>query len=43
VADALMIGSSVALAGQLSKLQTTHASFLGLLGAYALTYVIYTK
>jgi uncharacterized protein YacL len=43
VADSIMIGSTVLLAGYLSKLKASHTSFIGLLGVYALTYIIYTK
>ena len=43
VADSLMIGSTVFLASQLSKIKTVYTSFLGLLGTYAITYIIYTK
>ena len=43
VADSLMIGSTVILADYLSHLKTSYVSFIGLLGSYALTYIIYTK
>lgn len=43
VADSAMIGSTVLLAAYLSKLKTSHTTFIGLLGVYALTYIIYTK
>jgi len=43
VADSAMIGSTVLLAGYLSSLKTSHTAFIGLLGVYALTYIIYTK
>ena len=43
VADSLMIGSTVLLANYLSKLNTSHSSFIGLLGVYGLTYIMYTK
>lgn len=43
VADSIMIGSTVLLADYLSHLKTSHTSFIGLLGTYALTYIIYTK
>ena len=43
VADSAMIGSTVLLADYLSTLKTTHTTFVGLLGTYALTYIIYTK
>jgi len=43
VADSAMIGSTVFLADYLSTLKTTHTTFIGLLGVYALTYIIYTK
>jgi hypothetical protein len=41
--DSLMIGSTVLIAQQLSTMKNTVVSFLGLLGAYLLTYIIYTK
>lgn len=43
VADSIMIGSTVLLADYLSTLKTSHATFIGLLGVYALTYIMYTK
>ena len=43
VADSLMIGSTVLVADYLSTLKTSHTTFIGLLGIYALTYIIYTK
>jgi len=43
IADSLMIGSTILLADQLSKIKTSYTSFIGLLGTYALTYIIYTK
>jgi len=43
VADSAMIGSTVLLADYLSRLKPTHTSFVGLLGVYALTYIMYTK
>lgn len=43
VADSLMIGSTVLLADYLSKIKTSYSTFTGLLGVYALTYIIYTK
>jgi len=43
VADSAMIGSTVLLADYLSTLKTSHMTFIGLLGVYALTYIIYTK
>lgn len=43
VADSLMIGGSVALADILSDYDEKVVTFIGLLGVYALTYVIYTK
>jgi uncharacterized protein YacL len=43
VADSAMIGSTVLLAGYLSKLRASYTTFIGLLGVYALTYIIYTK
>jgi len=43
VADSAMIGSTVLLADYLSTLKTSHTTFIGLLGVYALTYIMYTK
>lgn len=43
VADSTMIGSTVVLADVLSKYSETVTSFIGLLGVYALTYIIYTR
>lgn len=43
VADSTMIGSTVILADLLSEYSDAVTSFIGLLGAYALTYIIYTK
>jgi len=43
VADSIMIGSTVLLADYLSNLKSSYTSFIGLLGTYALTYIIYTK
>jgi len=43
LADSIMIGSTVLLADYLSDLNSTYTSFVGLLGTYALTYIIYTK
>jgi hypothetical protein len=43
VADSAMIGSTVLLADYLSTLKASHTTFIGLLGVYALTYIIYTK
>lgn len=42
-ADSAMIGSTVVLADLLSEYSDKVVSFIGLLGAYALTYIIYTK
>jgi uncharacterized protein YacL len=42
VADSAMIGSTVLLASYLSTLKASHTTFVGLLGMYALTYIIYT-
>ena len=42
-ADSAMIGSSVLLADILSEYNEKVISFIGLLGTYALTYIIYTK
>ena len=43
VADSTMIGSSVILADLFSEYSDSVTSFIGLLGVYALTYIIYTK
>jgi len=43
VADSAMIGSTVLLADYLSTLKTSYTTFIGLLGVYALTYIMYTK
>lgn len=43
VADSAMIISTVILANYLSTFKTSHITFIGLLGVYALTYIIYTK
>jgi len=43
LADSIMIGSTVVIANYLSKLKTAYTSFVGLLGTYALTYIIYTR
>jgi uncharacterized protein YacL len=41
--DSFMIGSTVLLADVLEEHGVQEQSFVGLLGAYALTYVLYTK
>jgi hypothetical protein len=41
--DSFMIGSTVLLADVLEEYGVQEQSFVGLLGAYALTYVLYTK
>lgn len=43
VADSTMVGSTVILADLLSEYSDNVTSFIGLLGTYALTYIIYTK
>ena len=43
VADALMIGSSVYLASYLDKIPLLYSTFIGLLGVYSASYIIYTK
>ena len=43
VADSGMIGSTVLIADMLRDYSNKVVSFVGLLGAYALTYIIYTK
>ena len=42
-ADSMMIGSSVLLGDILSEYSEKVTRFIGLLGVYALTYIIYTK
>ena len=41
--DSLMVASTVLLAQQFATMKKSSVSFLGLLGAYAMTYIIYTK
>jgi hypothetical protein len=43
VADSLMIGSTVLIGEHLVKFNTRIVQFIGLVGAYALTYIIYSK
>ena len=43
VYDSLMVASTVLLAQQFATMKNSSVAFLGLLGAYALTYIIYTK
>lgn len=43
LADSAMIGGTVYLADYLQSLRKEHVIFIGLLGVYALTYIIYTK
>jgi len=43
VYDSLMMASTVLLSQQFATMKKSSVSFLGLLGAYALTYIIYTK
>jgi hypothetical protein len=43
VADSIMIGSTVVLANYLDSISTLLSSFIGLLGVYSLSYIIYTK
>lgn len=43
LADSLMIGSTVLIAQQLSSIRTQYVQLIGLVGAYALTYIIYTR
>jgi uncharacterized protein YacL len=43
VADSIMMASSVLLADYLSTLKSQYVSFIGLLGVYSMTYIIYTK
>ena len=42
-ADSAMIGSTVVIADWLSEMRSDVVSFIGLFGAYALTYIIYTR
>lgn len=41
--DSLMVASTVLLSQQFATMKKSNVTFLGLLGAYALTYIIYTK
>jgi hypothetical protein len=43
LADSLMMGSTVLLADVLEEYSVTEQSFVGLLGTYALTYILYTR
>jgi uncharacterized protein YacL len=43
LADSAMIGGSVYLADYFHSLRTEHVVFLGLLGIYAMTFILYTK
>lgn len=43
VADALMISGTVFLGDYLTRLDDKVVTFVGLLGAYALTYILYTR
>lgn len=43
IADSLMIGSTVLLANYLDSIRLLYSSFIGLLGVYSLTYIIYTE
>jgi len=43
VADSIMIGSTLVLANYLDSVSTLLSSFIGLLGVYSLSYIIYTK
>lgn len=43
IADSTMVASSIILYTLLKRMYSNQVSFLGLLGAYALTYIIYTK
>lgn len=43
IADSLMIGSSVLIAETLGSVSPQVVTFLGLLGVYALTYIVYTR
>jgi uncharacterized protein YacL len=43
IADALMISATVFLGDYLTKLDDKIVTFIGLLGVYALTYILYTR
>ena len=43
LADSLMIGSTVIIAEELAHIRQSLVSFIGILGAYALTYILYTR
>lgn len=43
VADSTMIASTVVIADYLTQFSSKLVSFVGLLGAYSLTYILYTK
>jgi hypothetical protein len=43
IADSAMIGGTVYLADYLTSIRKDYVIFIGLLGVYALTYIIYTK
>lgn len=43
IADALMISGTVFLGDYLTRLDDKVVTFIGLLGAYALTYILYTR
>lgn len=43
VADAAMMASTVLVADYLSNLKASYTTFIGLLGVYSITYIIYTK
>jgi hypothetical protein len=43
VADSLMISATIFGASYLETISSSATSFTGLLGLYALTYIIYTK
>jgi hypothetical protein len=43
LADSAMIGGTVVLADYLTQFRDQIVNFIGLLGVYSLTYIIYTK
>ena len=43
IADSLMIGGTVFLGDYLATLDDKIVTFIGLLGVYALTYILYTR
>ena len=43
IADSLMISSTLLLANYLDSIPSLYSSFIGLLGVYSLSYIIYTE